>query len=187
IRISAYNWQSNSVVETTHRTIWDGLVKMCTSYIKSWYEYTPYIFWANCVTTQKSTGMTLYYVVYSVEPLHRFNITEATFLVSSITHHLSDAELLIYNKVLAAPYASIHEFEKKNINQIHDYDFGTGELVLVLNKKINPNVKCKYKPQYFGCMVVVKHLQSGAYTLAEVNGTVSCLKFTVSQLIPYYP
>ncbi|KXN90770.1 hypothetical protein AN958_03627, partial [Leucoagaricus sp. SymC.cos] len=47
IWISAYNSQSNGIIETTHRTVCDGLVKMCTGSIKSWYEYTPYIFWAN--------------------------------------------------------------------------------------------------------------------------------------------
>ncbi|KXN88318.1 hypothetical protein AN958_07463, partial [Leucoagaricus sp. SymC.cos] len=36
IQISAYNSQSNDVVETTHRTIHDGLVKMCARYIKSY-------------------------------------------------------------------------------------------------------------------------------------------------------
>ncbi|KXN91613.1 hypothetical protein AN958_12731 [Leucoagaricus sp. SymC.cos] len=58
IRISAYNSQSNGVIETTHRTMRDGLVKMCAGYIKNWYEYAPHIFWADRVTTRKSTGMT---------------------------------------------------------------------------------------------------------------------------------
>jgi len=35
--------------------------------------------------------------------------------------------------------------------------------------------------------MVVKHLQSGAYLLAEVNGAVLYLKFAAFQLIPYYP
>ncbi|KXN92750.1 hypothetical protein AN958_02677 [Leucoagaricus sp. SymC.cos] len=149
-------------------------LKMCTGFIKNWYEYTPYIFWADRVTTRKSTGMMPYHAAHGVEPLHPFDITEATFLASSIMHHLSDSELLavcacmlqkrdedlakIHDKVLAARYASIRNFEKKNINRIHDYDFGPGELVLVLNKKIEPDVGCKCKPHYFGPMVVVKHL-----------------------------
>ncbi|KXN83395.1 hypothetical protein AN958_01499 [Leucoagaricus sp. SymC.cos] len=201
--ILSYNSQSNGVVETTHRTIHNGLVKMCMGYIKSWYKYTPYIFWANCVTTRKSTGMTPYYAVHGVEPLHPFDITKATFLASSITHHLSDSELLavcaqmlqkhdedlvqIHDKVLATRYASICKFEKKNANHIHDYDFGPGELVFVLNKKIKPDVGHKCKPRYFGPMVVVKWLCSGAYILAEVNRAISCLKFAAFRIIPYHP
>ncbi|KXN91863.1 hypothetical protein AN958_11543 [Leucoagaricus sp. SymC.cos] len=159
--------------------------------------------WADHVTTQKSTGMTPYYAVHGVEPLHPFDITKATFLASSITHHLSDSELLtvharmlqkcnedlvqIHDKVLATQYASIHEFKKKNANHIHNYDFSPGELVLVLNKKIKPDVGHKCKPQYFGPMVVVKWLHSRAYILAEVNGAISHLKFTAFHIIPYHP
>jgi len=93
----------------------------------------------------------------------------------------------IHNRVLAARYASIQDFEKRNVNWICNYDFGTGELVLVLNKKIEPNVGRKGKPHYFRPMVVVKRLQSGAYLLAEVNRAVSRLKFAVFWLIPYQP
>jgi len=133
--------------------------------------------------------MTLYYAVHGVEPLHPFDVTEATFLAARINSHLSTASLLsiharmlqkhdknlitIYNRMLAAKYASIQDFEKRNANRICNYDFGTEELVLVLNKKIKPNMGRKGKPRYFGPMVVVKRLQSGAYLLAEVNRAVS--------------
>jgi len=147
--------------------------------------------------------MTLYYAVHGVKPLHPFDITEAIFLTARINSHLSIASLLsicvymlqkhdkdlvtIHTWVLAARYTSIQEFEKKNANWICNYDFGTGELVLVLNKKIEPDVGRKGKPHYFGPTVVVKRLQSGAYLLAEVNGAVSHLKFVAFWLIPYYP
>jgi len=203
IRILAYNSQSNRVVETTHRTIRDSLIKMCVGNIKKWYEYTPHMFWADRVTTWKSTGMIPYYAVHGVEPLHPFDVTEATFLVARINSHLLTASLFsiharmlqkydedlatIHNRVLAARYTSIQDFEKRNANRICNYDFGTGELVLVLNKKIEPDVGRKGKPRYFGPIVVVKRLQSGAYLLAEVNGAVSRLKFAAFQLIPYQP
>jgi hypothetical protein len=58
---------------------------------------------------------------------------------------------------------------------------------LVLNTKIAPDVGHKCKPRYFGPMVVVKRLRSGAYILAEVNGAVSRLKFATFRLIPYHP
>jgi len=176
---------------------------MCAGNIKKWYEYAPHMFWADRVTTRKSTGMTPYYAVYGVKPLHPFDVIKATFLVARINSHLSTASLLfirvrmlqkrdedlatIHNCMLAARYASIQDFEKRNANRIYNYDFGTGELVLVLNKKIEPDVGRKGKPRYFGPMVVVKHLQSGAYLLAEVNGAVSRLKFAAFQLIPYQP
>jgi len=61
---------------------------MCAGNIKKWYEYAPHMFWADRVTTQKSTGMTPYYAAHGVEPLHPFDITEATFLAARINSHL---------------------------------------------------------------------------------------------------
>ena len=46
---------------------------------------------------------------------------------------------------------------------------------------------CKCKPHYFGPMAVVRRSRNGAYILAEVNGTVSHLKFAAFRLIPYRP
>ena len=96
--------------------------------------------------------MSPFYAAHGVEPLLLFDITEVTFLVHKITTHLPMANLLaiqaqmlqkhkdnlarIHNRVLAAHYTSAWDFEKQNINRIQDYSFDSGELVLVLDKKI---------------------------------------------------
>jgi len=203
IRISAYNSQANGVVETTHWTIRDSLVKMCAGNIKRWYEYAPYAFWADHVMTRKATGLTPYYAAHGIEPLLLFDITEATFLIAPILMPLSTVDLLavrarmlqkrdedlakIHERVLTARYASTRDFERKNANKVYNYDFKPGELVLVLNKRIEPKIGRKCKPRYFGPMAVVRRLRNGAYILAEVNGTVSRLKFAAFRLIPYRP
>ena len=76
---------------------------------------------------------------------------------------------------------------KKHKNTMVDYDFKEGELVLVLNKKIEKAMGRKGKPRYFGPMLVIKHSQGSSYCLAELNGTVSKLRYMAFQLIPYYP
>jgi len=147
--------------------------------------------------------MSPYYAVHGVKPLHPFDITEATFLTSPITSSLSTTELLsvqahmlqkhekdlaeIHNRVLAAHYTSTRDLEKKNANQIRNYNFHSRELVLVLNKKIEPDIGWKCKPRYFGPIVVVKCLQSSAYTLVEINSAISCCKFAAFHLILYHP
>jgi hypothetical protein len=71
------------VVETTHQTVRDALVKVCKGEIWKWYKHTPYIFWADQVTTHTATGHTPYYMTYGVEPLFLFDITEARYPASS--------------------------------------------------------------------------------------------------------
>jgi len=73
----------------------DNLVKMCAGNIKQWYEYAPYIFWADCVMTRKVTRLMPYYTVHGIEPLLPFDITEATFLIAPILMPLSMADLLV--------------------------------------------------------------------------------------------
>ena len=82
---------------------------------------------------------------------------------------------------------SIVDFERHFANTIQDFNFKPGSLVLILNKKVEATSNAKCKPQYFGPMVVVSHSQNGSYRLAEVDGTVSKLKFAAFRLIPYFP
>jgi len=171
--------------------------------IERWYEYAPYTFWADRVTTRKAMGLTPYYVAYGIEPLLSFDITEATFLIASILTPLSTVDLLvvrarmlqkhdedlakIHKCVLTACYAFTRDFKRKNANKVYNYDFKPGELVLVLNKWIKPKIGRKCKPCYFGPMAVVWRSRNGAYILAEVNGIVSRLKFAAFRLILYRP
>ena len=202
IHISAYNSQLNSIVERSHRTIRDSLVKACNGDITQWPVLAPHVFWADRVTTRKSTGHSPYFISHGIEPLLPFDITEAMFLLPEISSPVDTASLIairarqlakreddlaeIHARILCSRFASIADFEHHIANSIHDYDFEPGSLVLVLNKKIEPlsNVKCK--PRYFSPMVVVKRSQNGSYRLAEVDGSVSKLRFAAFHLVPYH-
>jgi hypothetical protein len=58
ICISAYNSKANSLIEHSHRTIWDSLIKTCNSDITQWPTLTHHTFWADHVIMQKSTSHT---------------------------------------------------------------------------------------------------------------------------------
>ena len=121
--------------------------------------------------------MILFYTAHGIELLLPFDITKVTFLVTKISMQLSITSLLtihtcilqecnkdlakIHDHILAACYSFTQEFERKNINHIVNYGFKVQKLVLVLNKKIEPNVSQKCKPHYFGPTVVVTQLQNG--------------------------
>ena len=127
-------------------------------------------------------------------------MSEATYLFPDVSEQLSTKDLLAYHahqlecrdKDLALIHehiikARLSEIAKKHKNTIVDYDFKKGELVLVLNKKIEKAVGRKAKPRYFGPMLVVKHSQGSSYCLAKLNRAVSKLRYVAFQLIPYYP
>src|SRR5882724_1164667 len=94
IRISAYNSRANGIVERQHRTIRDSIVKACDGEISRWPTVTPHIFWADRVTTRKSTGHSPFYMTHGIEPILPFDITEATFLVPDVTEPLAQTDLL---------------------------------------------------------------------------------------------
>ncbi len=202
IRISAYNSQANGLVEVGHRPIRDALKKLCKSKEKDWPKKAHLAFWAERITTLRRTRMSPFYATHGVEPLLSFDLLYATFLFPEFHGKLLDTDLLymrarqlerrdediahLEKRVIASRFRSIGDFERRYANTIHDYNFKPGALVLVLNKKIEEGTNRKFRPRYFGPMVVVRRSQGGAYYLAELNGAISRLKFAAFRLIPYY-
>ncbi|KAJ3885086.1 hypothetical protein GG344DRAFT_59739, partial [Lentinula edodes] len=186
----------------SHRYIRDGLVKACGGDIRKWVSVAPYIFWADRITTRRDTGYSPYYIAHGVEPLLPFDITQATFLLPEIIRKLSDDDLIalraqqlqrreedlarIHERVIQSRFRSIEAFRKHHKNVIHDYKFNPGDLVLVLNKRIEKGVSKKALPRYFGPMVVAKRTEGGNYRLAEVTGAISKLRYAAFRIIPYY-
>ena len=141
-------------------------------------------------------------MAHGVEPLLPLDITEATFMLPPITAKLSTTDLIglrarqlakrdedlvkIHDNVVKSRFSSIAKFEKHFKNTIHDYNFQPGDLVLVLNKKIEPESNAKCRPRYFGPLIVVQRSTEGSYHLAEVDGALSKLKFAAFRLIPYH-
>lgn len=141
-------------------------------------------------------------MMHGVELLLPFNIIKAMFLLSDITFHFFSTDLLAicgrqltkqdedlaeaHAKLLKSCFTSVCNCESHFANTIHNYDFKQGDLIIVLNKKVEPASNAKCKARYFRPMVVILHSCNGLYSLAEVNGAISKLKHTVFCLIPYH-
>ena len=81
IQISPYNSQVNGVVERRHYDVREAIVKSTLGGEIHWSATAHSVFWAECVTILKSTGLSPYFMVHGVEPLFPFDLSEATFLV----------------------------------------------------------------------------------------------------------
>lgn len=203
IKISPYNSQANGPVERRHYDVCESLIKAAEGAENRWTQVAPAVFWAERVSIQKSTGFSPYYIAHGLEPLLPFDLAEATYLAPNLTKLLSTEDLLaeraiqlqkrphdlarVKESVLKARYESIRQFNEKYANTIKDFNFGPGELVLVWNSRFNTDIGNKTKPRYFGPMVVLRRTQGGSYILSELDGSISKLRFTAFQLVPYHP
>jgi transposase InsO family protein len=202
IRISPYNSQANGIVERRHYDVREAIMKSAEGDEAKWYKFVHSVFWAERVTILKSCGMSPYFMVHGVEPLFPFDITEATFLVPlPDQNEFSSTDLIawrarqlqkraediqdIEEKVLKARYASIKQFEASH--KITDYDFEPGALVLVRNSRIEAELNRKTKPRYLGPMIVLRRTLGGSYLLAELDGSISRLRYAAFRLAPYHP
>lgn len=132
-----------------------------------------------------------------------FDLAEATYLVPNLTKPLSTPDLLaqraiqlqkrpqdlaqVKEAVIKARYDSVRHFNEKYSNTIKNFDFSPGELVLVRNSHFDTDVGNKTKPRYFGPMVVLRRTHGGSYILAELDGSISKLRFAAFRLVPYHP
>jgi transposase InsO family protein len=80
IHVSPYNSQANSIVERRHRDVQEAIIKTCEGDETRWNQVVHSVFWAECVTIQKATGLSPYFMMHGVEPIFPFDLAEATFL-----------------------------------------------------------------------------------------------------------
>ena len=96
IKIVPYNSQANGVVERQHLTIRESIVKVAGPDLSNWVQVAPYCFWADRVTTRRSTGHTPFYMAHGVEALFPFDVTEATFLAPRLDRLVKTSDLIAH-------------------------------------------------------------------------------------------
>ena len=199
IQISPYNSRANGPVEWQHFDVHESLVKAAEGVEHCWTTVAPSVFWAECISIQKSTDYSPYFLAHRVEPLFPFDLFEATYLALALTNPISFIAYCAIQlqkclddlaeakwHLLKAQWESVCQFKEAHKNLIKDLNFSNGELVLVRNSQRDGDIGGKTKPRYFRPMVVVRRLKGGSYVLAEMDGSWSKLKFAAFRLVPYH-
>ena len=206
IRISPYNSRAN-LVERRHRDVREALMRMDD--IKDprkdpsrWVQNAPFVFLAERITVQRSTGYSPYYLVHGVDPLLPFDITEHTFMFPALVGAVSTAQLLqyraralqrrasdlerVHHLVYQSRLRSAEAFVRLYENTVKDFVCQPGDLVLARNTRIEMEASRKSKPRYLGPFMVVRRTQGGSYILSELNGAILAQRFARFRIIPYH-
>ena len=77
-------------------------------------------------------------------------------------------------------------FERHHSHTIRDFNFKSGDLVLIRNTAIEKALNRKMRPRYLGPMVVISRNKGGAYIICNLDGTLGHAPIAAFRVVPYF-
>ncbi|SJL13049.1 uncharacterized protein ARMOST_16486 [Armillaria ostoyae] len=201
IQIAPYNSQANGRIERPHWDVRQALYKACGGVQNKWHQYFMLIMWADRITVRKRMGHLPFFAVTGAHPILPLDVLEATWLVEYPGRMLEDWELHGLRAIALEKHVDKVEemrqnmdavkrertlqYAKMNANKIKEFEFKSGDLVLMRNSQIESSLNTKMKPRYLGPLVVIHRTKVGNYILAELDGAIIRSKIATFRVVPY--
>src|SRR5260370_9780732 len=187
VQTSVYNPKAKGKVEQGHGVWIESMWRVLKGKMDEWPSLMGYALWADQVTMKKNTDYSPYFLLYGQYPLMPFDVTD------QMLHPLHWPSVTIMKELLAMRIcqlmqceeyldkSAVKNFEARNhaaqtYNQRHSGrmrcgEYKPGEFVLASNECQHFQHDLKCQPRWFGPYIVVKHRESGAFILQELDGT----------------
>ena len=202
IKISPYNSQANGQVERGHFAVREALLKACGQPTK-WPEFVEHILFADRITVRRSTKCSPFRLIYGVDPILPFDLSETTLMISGYTTNMTTEDLLALRinqlakrqeditkvaEILAnSRYQTKLRYEQEYKATMFKDTHKPGTLVIVRNKAIEQSLDRKHKDRYLGPYKVVRRVHpNGPYLLAELDDTEILGSVAANRLLQYH-